>query len=226
MPENTDAPVAGPSITPSQLPLQEQAELYAYLRDRRQQERPSSWQWLAIATGFAQRTLERFYRGAMELEANADTRPHWVLVEERCGRMIHAELTARPPDRSLFPPGSVAEDLVPPPLRRELTPSQLPLREKAFLFIELREERRQRPSRSWNYLGVLHGFAPRTLEHFYRSATKLESNEYERSLAEIWRDVMRAERAEVPKGRRAAADAAEGFKRRAGERRLARTKAT
>jgi hypothetical protein len=225
MPENTRAPIDRRSITPSQLPLSEQAALFERLWTPRQQRPPSSWQRLAVEEGFAQRTLEHFYLRALKLEANADKRPRLVMQEEREGRFFHAQLAAIPPRRALVPPSAVPEDFVPPALRRELTPSQLSLREQAALFIELQEARSRRPPPSWNYLAILHGFAPRTLEHFYRTAKKLENNPGRRSVFEIFGAVLRARRAGAPAGRRSAPDSAELRERRAAERRRAKTRA-
>jgi hypothetical protein len=224
MPENTRAPIDRRSITPSQLPLSEQAALFKRLWTARQRRPPSSWQRLAVEEGFAQRTLEHFNLRALELEANADKRPRLVMQEEREDRFFHAQLTARPPRRALVLPSDVPEDSVPPPVRRELTPSQLPLREQAALFIELQGARSRRPP-SWNYLAALHGFAPRTLEHFYRTAKKLENNPGSRSVFEIFDAVLRAQRADAPAGRRPAPDSAEVRERRAAERRRAKTRA-
>lgn len=61
-------------FTPCQLPLHEQATLFAELHQARQLKPPRSWKYLAVAQGFAERPLERFYRSAMKLEKNADKR--------------------------------------------------------------------------------------------------------------------------------------------------------
>ena len=123
MPENARAPIDRRSITPSQLPLSEQAALFERLWTARQRRPPSSWQRLAVEEGFAQRTLEHFNLRALDLERNADKRPRLVKQEERDGRFFHAQLAAIPPRRALVLPSDVPEDFVPPPLRRELTPT-------------------------------------------------------------------------------------------------------
>jgi hypothetical protein len=173
------------------------------LQEGRQQRRPRSWQRLAREEGFAQRTLERFYMVATELEEHADKRPDWVLAGERDGRFIHAQATAMPLSRTLVPPDDPwLEHFVPPPLRRELTPSQLPLGEQAALFVWLQGARGRRPPRSWRYLAIEEGFAQRTLEHFCRSAMQLEKNADKRSAAQIFAELIEARSTAMPVGRR------------------------
>jgi hypothetical protein len=197
MRDDTSAPVPRRSITPSRLPLGEQAALYERLKRGRRGRHPKSWQRLAIEEGFAQRTLEDFHRGARELEEDADKRPDAVITEERVGRFIHARAATMPASLS-----SVPEDFVPPPVRREITPSQLPLMEQATLFTELQEAREPRPLHSWEYIAIEQGFAQRTLEHFYESAMKLERNADKRSLGQILVEQLEARSTAMPVGRR------------------------
>lgn len=227
MTDKTSTSVPRRGITPSKLPLSEQAALFDRLQRGRELRPSKSWQQLAIEEGFAQRTLEHFQRGARELEGDADKRPDSVILDERERRFIHALATAMPTNRIRFPLTDVPDDFVFPPLRREITPSQLPLREQAALFAELQQARRQRPSPSWKYLEVLHGFAQRTLEHFYRSAMKLEGNADKRSLAQIFGERVRARSTATPVGRRSRSGLGEvGVEEgRAVDRRRARTEA-
>jgi len=212
--------------TPGQLPLRQQAALLRRLQDGRQQRHPRSWQQLAREEGFAQRTLEHFYMVATELEEHADKRPDWVVAEEDAGRFIHAQATAMPRSRTLVPPDAPwLEDFVPPPLRRELTPSQLPLGEQAALFVRLQQTRGRKPPCSWKYTAIQEGFAQRTLEHFYRSAMRLEKNADKRSVRQIFVEVVKARSTAMPVGRRSGTglgDARNG-ERAAVERRRART---
>ena len=200
MTDDTSAPV--PRRGPSKLPLGEQAALFERLKRGRQRQPPKSWQQLAIEERLEKRTVEHFYMRARELEENADKRPDLVIAEERAGRFIHAQTTAMPPGRALVRPSDVPDDFVPPPLRREFEPSRLPLREQAALFAELQEARRGRPPPSWKYLAVAQGFEERRLEHFYRSAMKLEKNADKRPLAQIFVEMSQARSAAMPVGRR------------------------
>jgi hypothetical protein len=227
MTDDTSAPVPRRNITPSQLPLREQAALFERLQRARGLRPPKSWQQLAAEKGFRKRTLEHFYNGARELEENADKRPHLEIADERERRFIHAQATATPPSRTLIPLSDVPDDLVFPPLRREITPSQLPLREQAALFAELQEARRRRPAPSWRYLAIAQGFAKRTLEHFHRSAMKLERNADRRPVAQIFVERLRARSSAMPVGRRSSWGRGEvGVgESRAVERRRARTEA-
>jgi hypothetical protein len=204
MTEDISGPVPRRRVTPRQLPLREKADLFERLRRARQQQPPSSWQQLEIEEGYAQRMLEHFYGSALRLEEHADRRPQAEIAAERDGRIINARLTAMPPNRrwSWEPEESgegqgetvdprarfrprVPRDFVPPPLRREITPSQLPLREQADLFAQLQIARKLGRAQSWRYLEVEKGFAQRTLEHLYRSAMKLEKNADKRPFAKI-----------------------------------------
>lgn len=214
------------AITPGKLPLREQAALFKRLLIGRQRRPLKSWRQLAIEEGFAQRTLEHFYRGARELEDHADRRPHLVILDEDARRSIHAR-AAMPPNRIPYPITDVPDDLVLPPVRRDFTPSQLPLREQAALFVELEKARRQRPSPSWRYLEIRHGFAQRTLEHFYRSAMKLEENADKRTLAQIFLERLRAPSTATPAARRSRPGLADvgGDDGRAVDRRRTRTEA-
>jgi hypothetical protein len=192
------------TITPSQLPLGEKAALAERLQRGRQQQPPKSWQQFSLEEGFSRRTLQHFLSTALELEKNADRRPEEVRDNERCGRAIHARLVASSPGgRWIWERGGpqvggddgargqtlddrlrVSEDFVPPPLRRHVTPSQLPYREQAELLDRIREARQRKPHRSWRYLAIEQGFAQRTIEHFHLSATKLEKNADGRMLSE------------------------------------------
>jgi hypothetical protein len=66
-------------ITPSQLPLDEQAALFYEIQRKRRQSPPVSWKRIADEEGFAERTLEYFNRSWTRLEENRDTRS----VQER-----------------------------------------------------------------------------------------------------------------------------------------------
>jgi hypothetical protein len=227
MTNNPSTLVPHRGITPAKLPLSEQAALLGRLQSARQRPLLKSWRQLAVEEGFAERTLEHFYMRAIELELNADKRPDWVVLEERARRFIRARDTAMPPNRIRYPLTEVPDDFVFPPPRRDITPSQLPLREQAALFAELQEARRQEPSPSWRYLEVLHGFARRTLEHFHRSAIKLGANADNRSLAEMFGDRIRARSSGAPVGRRSRSGLGEvrGDLGRAADRKRARTEA-
>ena len=222
MANSTSGPLPRRKVTPSQLPLREQAALVERLQRARGLRPPKSWQQLAVEEGFAQRTLEYFRGSADKVEENTDQRPDAEIAEERARRFIHARATAMPASRRWSwgareategQDGAVGgkwaqtrvdvpEDFIPSPARREITPSQLPLRDQAALFARLHEARGNSPAHSWRYLEVAEGFAQRTLEHFYRSAMKLEKNAYKRPLAQIFGELLRARSSAMPVGRR------------------------
>jgi hypothetical protein len=201
MTDDTSAPVPRRNITPSQLPLGEQAALFERLKRGRQRRPPKSWQQLATEERLEKRTVEHFYKGAREREENADKRPDLVIADERARRFLHAQTTAMPPGRALVRPSDVSDDLV-FPLPREIKPIRLPLREQAALLGELQEARRRKPPPSWRYLAVEQGFAERPLERFYQSAMKLEKNADKRPLTQIFVEMARARPAAMPVGRR------------------------
>lgn len=204
MTRETASPYPRRTITPSQLPLGDKAALADRLQRARQQQAPKSWQQLSLEEGFSPRTLQHFLRGALELERNADRRPEEIREDERYRRAIYARLVASPPGgRWIWEQGGpevggddgergqtlddrprVSEDFVPPPLRRHVTPSQLPYREQAELLDRLQKARQRKPHHSWRYLAIEQGFAQRTIENFHLSATKLEKNADGRTLSE------------------------------------------
>jgi len=81
--------------------------------------------------------------------------------------------------------GRMARFVIPPQPRRPLPPSKLPLREQADLFDRLRQARARRPATTWKRLSEQEGFAPRTLEHFWKTAMELEENTDRRSAQQI-----------------------------------------
>jgi hypothetical protein len=192
------------TITPSQLPLGDKAALAERLQRARQQQPPKSWQQLSLEEGFSPRTLEHFLRGALELDRNADRRPEEVREDERLRRAIYARVAATAEGgrwiserggpqvggddgargQTLDDRARALEQFAAFPLRRHVTPSQLPYREQAELLHRIQEVRQRKPPNSWRYLAIEQGFAQRTIEHFHLSATKLEKNADGRMLSE------------------------------------------
>jgi hypothetical protein len=91
----TSTSAARRGITPGKLPLREQAALFERLLTGRQRRPLKSWRQLATEEGFAQRTLEDFYRSAKKLEENADKRSLAQIFLER----LRAPSTATPAAR-------------------------------------------------------------------------------------------------------------------------------